>query len=91
MSDILIPRHLFPLLIVLLYIPTSPLEEAHGLSLSLSRGSTSLAVHVPTLAGLHRSTKREEVMKKKCYDLEAAFQLLRDQSKKVVLQLYSMV
>ena len=34
-------------------------------------------------AGLHRSAKREEVMKHKCYDLELAFQKLRDHSAKV--------
>ena len=34
-------------------------------------------------AGLHRSTRREDVMRKKCYDLELAFKTLKDQSKKV--------
>lgn len=33
--------------------------------------------------GLHRSVTREQVMKHKCYDLEVAFKLLKDQSAKV--------
>ena len=34
-------------------------------------------------SGLHRSTTKEQVMKKKCYDLELAFKILKDQSAKV--------
>ena len=32
---------------------------------------------------MHRSATREQVMKHKCYDVELAFKLLRDQSAKV--------
>ena len=38
-----------------------------------------------SLPGLHRSTKREQIMKHKCYDLEGSFKLLKEQSAKVCM------